>query len=116
MSDRPFCYSWVFLSNFEYIGLFWGIPDYFWPFLALLLWQICSRLQAEESEAARPARGGEERCGGGRCKTEVKASFRPTLRVSRGPSVVRAEGESCQCIISTITQTSRPTFLLLCVK
>ena len=90
MSDRPFCYFWVFLSNFEYIGLFWGIPDYFWPFLALLLWQICSRLQAEESEAARPARGGEERCGGGRCETEVKASFRPTLRVSRGPFVVRA--------------------------
>ena len=90
MSDRPFCYFWVFLSNFEYIGLFWGIPDYFWPFLALLLWQICTRLQAEESEAARPARGGEERCGGGRCKTEVKASFRPTLRVSRGPFVARA--------------------------
>ena len=27
---------------------------------------------------------------GGRCETEVKASFRPTLGVSRGPFVVRA--------------------------
>ena len=92
MSDRLVCSFWVFLPN---ILVFLAVLGYSWLFLAIFSFVTLANLFPASGRRVGSGEAGTRRRGtvwGGRCGawTEVKASFRPTLRVSRGPFVVRA--------------------------